>query len=139
MARVAVDLRPALDLQGNKLCDFGVRVMGVLMVIAAWGEGVNVCLCLPSPLSNRASFAQSTRRNASAWSFRENMLYADGARVLGTSMVISAGGRGLMYACAPTSPSSDGLSSAQNARKNRMLVGVSYTPTLATRPAPPRT
>jgi hypothetical protein len=57
---VAVDLRPALDLQGNKLCDFGARVMGVSMVIAAWGEGVNVCLCPPLS-SNRASFAQSTR------------------------------------------------------------------------------
>ncbi len=29
--------------------DDGVRMMGVLVVIAAWREGVNVCLCPPSP------------------------------------------------------------------------------------------
>jgi hypothetical protein len=28
-------------------------VMGISMVIAAWGEGVNVCLCPPSPSSDQ--------------------------------------------------------------------------------------
>jgi hypothetical protein len=41
-------------------CDSAVREMGVSMVIAAWGEGVNVCLCPPSP----SSFAQNARKNA---------------------------------------------------------------------------
>ncbi len=57
--------------------------MGVLMVIAAWGEGVNVCLCPPFPSSDRASFAQSARKNAVAWNCKEYMINDDGARVLG--------------------------------------------------------
>jgi hypothetical protein len=40
---------PALDSKENMLCVVDARVMGVSMVIAAWGEGVNVCLC-PPPL-----------------------------------------------------------------------------------------
>jgi hypothetical protein len=57
--------------------------MGVLMVIAAWGEGVNVCLCPPSPWSDRASFAQSARKYAEAWISKEYMMNDDGARMLG--------------------------------------------------------
>ncbi len=57
--------------------------MGVLMVITAWGEGVNVCLCPPSPSSDRASIAQSARKHAGARSFKEYMMNDDGARVLG--------------------------------------------------------
>jgi hypothetical protein len=37
----------------------GAHVMGVSMVIAACGEGVNVCLCPPSSSSDRTSLAQN--------------------------------------------------------------------------------
>ncbi len=37
-------------------------MMGIPMVIAAGGEGVNVSLCPPSPLSDRSSFAQNARK-----------------------------------------------------------------------------
>jgi hypothetical protein len=40
----------------------GAGVMGVSVVIAAWGEGVNVCLCPPSPSTDRSSFAQNARK-----------------------------------------------------------------------------
>jgi hypothetical protein len=40
----------------------GARVLSASVVIAAWGEGVNVCLCPPSPSSDRSSSAQSGRK-----------------------------------------------------------------------------
>jgi hypothetical protein len=66
-------------------CDVGVREMGVSMVIAAWGEGVNVCLCPPSPSSDRSSFAQNARKKklAEAWTLKEKMFYAVGVCVMG--------------------------------------------------------
>ena len=61
--------------------------MDVLMVIAAWGEGVNVCLCPPSPSSDRSSFARNARKELLGWTF--NAIYA-GERVMGVSMMILA-------------------------------------------------
>jgi hypothetical protein len=43
--------------------DDGARWMGVSVVIAAWGEGVNVCLCPPSPQPDRSPCAQNTLAN----------------------------------------------------------------------------
>ncbi len=42
-------------------------MMDVSAVIAAWGEGVNVCLCPPSPSSNRSLIAQNARKNNNGW------------------------------------------------------------------------
>jgi hypothetical protein len=62
-------------------------MMAASVVMAAWGEGVNVCLCPPSPSPDRSSFAQNARKKTLA---RENMFYAVGERVRGVSMVIAA-------------------------------------------------
>jgi hypothetical protein len=40
----------AWTIKENMFYAVGAPVMAVLMVIAAWGEGVNVCLCTPLPL-----------------------------------------------------------------------------------------
>jgi hypothetical protein len=114
--------------------------MGVVMVIAAWGEGVNVCLwclCPSSPSSDRASFAQSARKIAEAWSFKEYMMNDDGARVLGGLMVIAARGEGVNVCLCPPSPSSDRSSIAQNAHKNNTGWGPRTRPHLPRGSWPP--
>jgi hypothetical protein len=54
-------------------CVVGARVMGVSMVIAAWGEEVNVGLCPPSPSSDRSLFAQNARKKSwlEHWTLKE--------------------------------------------------------------------
>jgi hypothetical protein len=42
-------------------------MMGVSMVIAAWGEGVNVYLCPPSPSSDCSLTAQNARKKNAGW------------------------------------------------------------------------
>ncbi len=86
--------RPAMNSKENMLCVIEARVMGVSMVIAAWGEGVNVCLCPPSPSSDRLSFAQNVRKNA-GWCLGSWGKYVVGARVMSASMVIAAWGEGI--------------------------------------------
>jgi hypothetical protein len=39
-------------------CVFGARVMGVSVVIAAWGEGV-MCACVPLPLVGSLAVSQN--------------------------------------------------------------------------------
>jgi hypothetical protein len=51
-----------LDFERNMSYAVGARVMAVSMVIAAWGEGVKVCLCPPSPSSDCWLFAQNARK-----------------------------------------------------------------------------
>ncbi len=64
-------------------------MIGVSMVISAWGEGV--LLCPPSSSSDRASPAQSACKNyAEDWIFKEYIFYVVGARVMDVSMVIEA-------------------------------------------------
>ncbi len=77
------------------------------MVIAAWGEGVYVCLCPPSPLSDHALPAQSARRNGVEDCIpKENIFYVVRVRVMDVSMVIAAWGEGVDPSVSP-SPSSD--------------------------------
>jgi hypothetical protein len=38
-------------------------MMGTSVVIAAWGEGVNVCLCPPSPSLDRSLFTKTHTEN----------------------------------------------------------------------------
>jgi hypothetical protein len=42
-------------------------MMDVSMAIAAWGEGVNVCLCPPSPSLDRSLIAQNAHKNNTGW------------------------------------------------------------------------
>jgi hypothetical protein len=113
-------------------------MMGVLMVIAAWGEGVNECLCPPPP-SQIVRLSPKTRvKNTGVWTVKENMLYSVGARMLNVSMVIAAWGEGVNVCLCPPSPSSDRFSLAQKACKKCWL-GSSDTPPLTARvSAPPR-
>jgi hypothetical protein len=61
-----------------------------------------MCACVPPPPHWIARHSPKARKNAGAWSFKENMLYAGGVRVLGASMVIVARGEGVnVFLCPP--------------------------------------
>jgi hypothetical protein len=86
----------------------------------------------------RQQHVRTIVKNARAWSFKENMLYAVGARVLGILMVIAAWGEWVNVCLCPPSPSLDRSSFAQNLRKNKTLVGVlRRAHTRCSRPRPP--
>jgi hypothetical protein len=87
----------------------------------------------------RQQHVRTIVKNARAWSFKENMLYAVGARVLGISMVIAAWGSGLMFACVPPPPRRIARRSPKTRVKNKTLVGVlgrAHTRCARPRPTP---
>ncbi len=86
---------PGLDSKKNMFCVVEARMMGVSMMIAAWGEGV-MCACVPPPPRRIALRSPETcvKMLAGAWTLTENMFDAVGARAMSALMVIAAWGGG---------------------------------------------
>jgi hypothetical protein len=117
---------------------WSARDGGFLTVIAAWGEGVNVRLCPPSPSSDRSSPPQNARKNTGAWIVKEIILYFLWKRAWWTFLRwLPPGGRGLMCACVPPPPRRIACWSPRMRVKTTMVGVLGHAPLYRARPRPP--